>query len=217
MSYSSALLRVLFGLLAACAGIAAVVGGLYLRGSGLIALAITGALAACLAAGIVRETPGPRPRSPFDCAVIAGGGVILAVLVLAGVAILSSGAVATAAGLVLGGGLLFFGVRRSTRPGPGMPAPAPALAADLSAEPAGPVGALSTRELGNDWLRTNGLLACALQPDVRAALVLRRQEALDELERRDPGGFTRWLSHAGPSSDPADYVHGERTAGTDAA
>ena len=46
----------------------------------------------------------------------------------------------------------------------------------------------------------------------------RRQEALDELERRDPAGFARWLA-AGPtlSSDPAGYVRGGPLRGDPAA
>jgi hypothetical protein len=62
------------------------------------------------------------------------------------------------------------------------------------------------------------VLAGRLDPSVRASLVRRRQETLDELELRDPAGFTRWLI-AGPTqgSDPADYVQRDRTAGTDAA
>jgi hypothetical protein len=215
VSRSRPLLRVLIGLLVACGGVAAVVGGLYLRGSGLIALAITGALMGCLAAGITRESPAPRRGSPLDAAVLAGGGTMIAILVLTGTALLSSGIVAAIVGAALVGGGALAAVRyaRRTRPVPAAAAPTVEPGA---AEP-GPVEALSTRALGRDWLRTNALLACALQPDARAALVLRRELTLDELERRDPGGFTRWLSHAGPESDPADYVHGERTAGTDAA
>jgi hypothetical protein len=82
---------------------------------------------------------------------------------------------------------------------------------------AGPVPALSTRALGREWLRTTALLAGAPAPADHAALVRRRQDVLDELERRDPVGFGRWLGAAGPECDPADYVRGERTAGTDAA
>jgi len=48
--------------------------------------------------------------------------------------------------------------------------------------------------------------------------VRRREEVLDELEVRDPGGFSRWLGGGPvPGSDPADYVQGDRIAGTDAA
>jgi hypothetical protein len=215
VSLSRPLIHVLIGLATACAGAAALVGGLYLRGSGLIALAITGALAACLAAGITREAPGPRRISPLDAAIQFGGCTMLVILVLAGTAILSSGVVASVVGAVFVGAGAIVAVRSVRRAVPGRAA-MPSVA-DLRAAPIGPVAGLSTRDLGREWLLTNGLLACALQPAAREALVLRRQETLDELERRDPEGFARWLSQAGPTSDPADFVQGERIAGTDAA
>jgi hypothetical protein len=68
-----------------------------------------------------------------------------------------------------------------------------------------PVAALSTRALGQEWVRTTAALAGRLSPAARASLVGRREEALDELERRDSDGFARWLV-AGPGSDPADFV-----------
>jgi hypothetical protein len=80
-----------------------------------------------------------------------------------------------------------------------------------------PVPQLSTRALGQEWVRTSAVLAGRLDPAMRAALVRRREEALDELELRDPVGFARWLLDGPvPGSDPADYVR-DRTAGTDAA
>jgi hypothetical protein len=46
-----------------------------------------------------------------------------------------------------------------------------------------------------------------MDPGARQSLVRRRQETLDELERRDPEGFARWLaSGAAVDSDPAAYV-----------
>ena len=45
------------------AGLVAVVGGLALRGPGLVAVAVAGALAACLGWGTAREAPGPSARS----------------------------------------------------------------------------------------------------------------------------------------------------------
>ena len=52
-------------------------------------------------------------------------------------------------------------------------------------------------------------VAGRLSRAARASLVGRRDETLDELERRDPAGFARWLA-AGPNtgSDPADFVRG---------
>ena len=85
-----------------------------------------------------------------------------------------------------------------------------------------PVTALPTSALGREWLRTTSALDGRLQPAARATIVRRRQETLDELERRDPDGFARWLA-AGPlpGSDPAEFVRrdvrGDQAAGTDAA
>jgi hypothetical protein len=108
-----------------------------------------------------------------------------------------------------------FAIRAGRRNGP--QAAAPSIAQLHEAEHGGPLPGLSTRALGREWLRTTALLAGHLLPDDRAALVRRRQQALDELEVRDPEGFGRWLRAGGPQVDPADYVQGERTAGTDAA
>ena len=57
-------------------------------------------------------------------------------------------------------------------------------------------------------------LAGRLEPVVHESLVRRREDALDELERRDPVGFARWLA-AGPvpGSDPADWL-GADSAGS---
>jgi hypothetical protein len=72
--------------------------------------------------------------------------------------------------------------------------------------------------LGGAWVPTTAALAGRLEPAARQEIVRRRAEALDELERRDPSGFARWLTvERGLSSDPADFVRGDRTMGTDAA
>ena len=76
------------------------------------------------------------------------------------------------------------------------------------------MGRLSTEELGREWLEGTTVLAGRLDPAVRTAIVRRRQDALDELERRDPDGFLRWMT-TGPvlDRDPARFVRGRRTAG----
>jgi hypothetical protein len=224
------LVRVLVGLVLVCAGAVAVVGGLYLSGSGLVAVAVSGALVGCLAAGIARETePGPSRTTPLEAAVWIGGLTVLALLVLSGTAVVTSGAVTAALCAVAVGVGVVAAVRRAKRSArPAAPPLAVLGTPELGdADHAGPVPgpsttalsatALSTRALGREWIRTTALLDAALKPEDRAALVRRRQEALDELERRDPDGFGRWLTVGGAAADPADYVHGERTAGTDAA
>jgi hypothetical protein len=71
------------------------------------------------------------------------------------------------------------------------------------------VASLSVQDLGREWLRTSAALAQVRGPVVRQALAERRADALDELERRDPVGFARWLAEgATVDSDPARYVSG---------
>jgi antibiotic biosynthesis monooxygenase (ABM) superfamily enzyme len=64
---------------------------------------------------------------------------------------------------------------------------------------------------------TSAALATSLDPRSRAAIVRRREAVLDELERRDPAGFARWLA-SGPLSatDPSRFLRAD-AAGTDAA
>jgi hypothetical protein len=71
------------------------------------------------------------------------------------------------------------------------------------------VAVLSTGDLGDEWLQTTAALAGRLDPRTRQSLVDRREAVLDELERRDPDGFTRWLAAAPTQgSNPADFVRG---------
>jgi hypothetical protein len=217
-----------------CGGVLAVAGGLTLRGPGLVGVGLAATLVGCTAAGIARETPAPGGGSTLESAVWAAGSTGGAVLVVVGITAIAGGVVAA---LAVGAGLAAFLAvqalrgrssrrRRGEAPrpagGPTWPIGVDALLLPVSAEepasrtqpaPVGarllpPVGALSTRALGEEWLRTTAALAGPLDPATRQSLVGRREEVLDELERRDPLGFTRWLA-AGPArSDPADYVRG---------
>ena len=226
MSIRGPLARLVCGVLVLAAGGLAVAGGLELHGSGLIAVAVAGALAGCLALGIAREAPGADRRSTTDAAVQTAGWTIGALLVLSGIALVLGGVAAALGGVALVVGLVLYALVRVTRAGrvagrsAGAPAPTAAhvVRFDSAVEARGPVRDLSTRELGQEWIRTGRLLAGGLRPADRVAVVRRRQETLDELELRDPAGFARWLA-AGvdTASDPADYVHGDWTAGTDAA
>lgn len=97
-------------------------------------------------------------------------------------------------------GLLTFALR-SRRRAPTAPADLPVLT---------PVADLSTGALGREWLRTAGALGAELEPGTRQHVVRRRQDTLDELERRDPAGFARWLADgARVDSDPATWVRGD--------
>ena len=225
-----------FGL--GCAAALAVLGGLGLQPAGRVAVGVAGLLAACIAVGVTRDMPSSDGRSVVESAVQAAAWTVGGLLTLAGVATLTGGVVAVLVCVAAVGGWL---VVRATR-SPGRPArlrsvpPLPPNGVEVRRPPApaeyprasrridgGPVSALTTSALGRDWVRTTAALGGRLSPVERQALVRRREETLDELERRDPGGFARWLAadHA-LAADPADYVHGrpvqgDPAAGTDAA
>jgi hypothetical protein len=154
-------------------------------------------------------------------------------LVLSGTSVLAGGAAAAVVAGAAAVVALVVWVARTPKEGPAAPAPgptafgnvaepvAPLRPAELRRPPARlrpaeqpPVSALTTEELGREWLEGTAALGGRLDPATRTAIVRRRQEALDELERRDPEGFLRWLA-TGPAldRDPAAFVRGRRTAG----
>lgn len=233
MSVRRPLSRLLLGGTLLGGGALALVGGLALRGPGLIGVGLAATLAGCTAAGVARESPTATRGSAVESAVSAAGWTAGAVFVVAGVATVAGGAVAA---VVVVAGLIAFLVVKLLR-GRGRLAGADVGARTSSArgvvgevrptfvtergnapegrEPAGgarqlpPVRALTTRELGDEWRGTTAALAGRLDTAARERLVARRQETLDELERRDADGFARWLA-AEPvrASDPADFVRG---------
>ena len=241
MSHRPALLGPLVVVGLTGAGIVAVVGGLALRGPGLVAVGVAGALAACLGWGTARESAGPSKRSNLETAVLAAAWTVGVLLVLSGTSVLAGGVTAAAlAGAAAVAGVAIWIARTPkngarplaappTRHGNVASAVTPLRATAAHRHPTAapaklpPVGSMSTEELGREWLQGTTALTGRLDPTVRSAIVLRRQEALDELERRDPDGFLRWLT-TGPvlDRDPAPFVRGRRTlgesaAGTDAA
>jgi hypothetical protein len=224
------LARVLLWSGAVGAGALAVVGGLSLRASGLVAVGLAGMLAACAAAGIARESSRPDRRSTIEAAIQAAGCAVGGLLVLAGIATLAGAVVAVlVGGAALAGWLVRLVLRdRSSGPGAaapsvpssttgepvaGLPARPPGLSdrtvSPLSGGLSAPVWTLTTPALGQEWLSTTAALAGRLEPTARQSLVGRRAETLDELERRDPDGFARWLAVGlARGSDPSDYVRG---------
>jgi hypothetical protein len=217
------------------AGLVAVVGGLALRGPGLVAVAVAGALAACLGWGTARESTASNRRSNTEAAVLAAAWTVGVLLVLSGTSVLAGGV--TAAVLAGAAAILAIGLWIARTPKDDATTAAPASAHGNRVAPVAPmrpaelrrpsvprpadlppVGALSTEELGREWLEGTTALAGRLEPAVRTAIVRRRQDALDELERRDPDGFLRWLT-TGPvlDRDPAPFVRGRRTLGESAA
>lgn len=213
------------------AGALAVIGGLALRGPGLVVVGVSGVLAACAAAGIARESP-RREASPIDSAVLAAAWTFGVLLVLAGLAALAGGVVAVlAVGLAAAAlAVVRVGSGQGARTAAGIPSerlPDPLAQPPVDLEVLllpvpPPVSAMTTQALGREWLRTTAALDGPLRPAVREAVVQRRQQALDELERRDPAGFSRWLTSGAGGRDPADYVRGRAlpegpAADTDAA
>ena len=217
--------RALVVLAAVVGGGLALAGGLALRATGLVAVCVAGLFAACLCAAIAHEEHGRNVRAAAAAGAQAAAWTVALLLAVAGTSALAGGVIAALlVGTAVVGGAAFWVVRQAgakRAAGPkakAVPASAPRVATLRPAELLSPVPQLSTRALGQEWLRTSTLLTGRLDPAVRAALVRRREEVLDELEVRDPDGFSRWLGGGPvPGSDPADYVQGDRIAGTDAA
>lgn len=220
-----------------CVGVLAVVGGLGLHGPGLFAIGVTGLLAASTAVGFAREAIAHDRPSLTEAAVQAGAWTVGLLLALAGLATVAGGFVALLTAVVVAVTWLAVRAARSRPPAstgvrsPSDPWAAPGAEALLfpvpppedgrssgAAERTSAVSALPTPALGREWLRTSAALGARLSAADRQALVRRRVEMLDELERRDAEGFARWLAD-GPSSgsDPAAFVRGRSEQGDQAA
>lgn len=212
MSDRGPLPRFLLGVGAVVGAGLVAVGGLALRPAGLVAVGLAAVVSSCLAAGVARESR-PERSAVVEAAWKAGATTVGVLLLLSGTAVLG-GAVLTL--LVAGAAAAAWAVValvRSSRAGttraavaaPPMPAPS---------APLPPVSALSTGDLGREWVRTTTALSGPLDARSREAIVARRRETLDELERRDPEGFARWLSGVPlPGSDPSgDLRHGDAAA-----
>ncbi|WP_448621300.1 hypothetical protein [Geodermatophilus sp. URMC 65] len=209
MSTRGPLPRLLFWTGAVVGAGLAVVGGLALRPAGLVAVGLAAVVSACLAAGVARESR-PGQQAVVDAAWKAGAATVAVLLVLSGTAVLG-GAVLTLviAAVAAGTWTVVWLVRSSPR------TPASAVARDRQpAAPLPPVSSLPTEALGQEWVRTTAALSGPLDARTREAIVVRRQQTLDELERRDPDGFARWLSGLPlAGSDPSgDLKHGDAAA-----
>jgi hypothetical protein len=225
------------------AGVVAAVGGLALRAPGVVAVGVAGVLAGLTAAAIARDAPGHSVRRTVEAAAMGTAGTVGVLLVVSGTAALTGAAGVALLLLVVAGVALtrvWFRISRAERAASsraglgsvtGRPHPSALAGPGTSAPAAGgpeqaapvswlllPVAGLSTAALGDEWVHTTAALAGRLAPSVRRAIVERREAALDELERRDPAGFARWMA-GGPEagSDPAQFVRGGPAADTEAA
>ncbi|SFK88068.1 hypothetical protein [Geodermatophilus ruber] len=213
------LIRFLLGLGLAAVLLLALVGGLALSPDAMIAVGLVGGVTACLAGGIAKESARHDRRAMLEAAGRAGAAAITVVLVLSGTAALAGPVIAVlVAGAVVAAGLAVWLVRTHRRPSTGAapaaasPAPpvtlrSPSMAGRGPSAPLRPVAELSTAALGREWVLSTAALGARLDPATRQAIVARRQQTLDELERRDPAGFARWLAAVPlPGSDPAGHL-----------
>ena len=214
------------------AAVLAVVGGLALDGKAVLGLAVVTALVGVAWAGGAWEE-----SRVGEAALVAGARAAArtagGLLVVCGAAVLVGTAVT-----LLAGALLAVAAVVLRRPDPGR---VPPTGAPLPDEPEGPVvlsplhpaaptfrlgwagsgrtvlppvRMLSSRSLGEEWLRTTAVLDGSPEPPTREAVAARRAAVLDELERRDPEGFARWMAHGTDGdSNPAEFVRGEPRAG----
>jgi hypothetical protein len=217
--------RILIGFGLLCGVVIALASSVVLHGAGLVAVVVVAGLVAC----VVFSTWDDR-RAARGAAWKAAGSTVATIMLVVGVGVLAGGAAATLFSVLamatggavwLGRGLWARSTGRSGRDRAPAAAAAPvaplALAGWLDGS-SSPVSLLPISGLGSEWSRTTAALACGLEPTARLAVVRRRQEVLDELERRDPAGFESWLvAGAATNSDPASFLRSGRATGTDAA
>lgn len=152
----------------------------------------------------VRVLAGRRAGLVVGCALAVGWAV------LTGAALLL-GPVMTGLLLVLAlaatGPVLWS--RRSRSGAAPPPPPLPVLPAALPAAGSGPAG-LSTEQLCRAWQHSYFALLDLPAAAARADIVRLREQLLDEIERRDPVGFTQWIdTDARPGNNPGRYVVGD--------
>ncbi|MCW2530786.1 MAG: conserved rane protein of unknown function [Blastococcus sp.] len=226
MTSRGPVVRALVGLGLVCATVIALASSIVLHGLILVLVLVT----AGLAAGVAYNAQDDGRAAAVDAAWKAAAATVSVIVLVTGVVVLVGGAVAALVigmALVTGGALWLLKTRRPRSAGARKSGgavvtnagnPAPVLAAAWQSRWQPPVSLLPTSDLGSEWLQTTSALASPVEPAMRQEIIRRRQETLDELERRDPAGFARWLvAGAATDSDPATFVRGERTTGRDSA
>ncbi|MGY1706433.1 hypothetical protein ACI79C_17850 [Geodermatophilus sp. SYSU D00697] len=142
----------------------------------------------------------PDPRTPTLAAALSYAVLTLSVL---GLGLLQGwGGLVTAAVLCVAGLPLRHRARSS--------AARDRAVAARARETVGPPGTawvedLSTADLCRSWQITSAALRRVAHPRPIQVLVDLRVEYLDELERRDPQGFTRWLAEEPAATDPTPF------------
>jgi hypothetical protein len=218
--------RALIGLGVLCGAILALASSIVLHGLVLVLVVVP----AGLAAGVAYSARDDGRAASVEAAWKAAAWTASVIVLVVGLTVLAGGAGAAAVSglaVVTAGAVWRLKARRARHTGRGAPGPAPVMGAGdpvpvlpalLLSPSQPPVCGLPTAVLGSEWLQTTAVLASPLETAARQAIIRRRQETLDELERRDPAGFARWLgAGATMDSDPATFVRGDRTMGSDAA
>ncbi|MEV4049730.1 hypothetical protein AB0J55_00965 [Amycolatopsis sp. NPDC049688] len=180
----------------------AAIGALTLPGDVLFGWILLGAGAGILVAfGASRLRPrgmASGPDLPLGAATAAA--FVTACLVLAGLLATVGGALTATVLVLLVAGGLGAGYRHRVAP-PTAPEP------HGGPVPRVPVTDMTTEDLCVGWRRSYFLLILATDEEARRRVVQRRQDFLDEIERRDRRGFLRWLdSGAKAGSDPSPYL-----------
>jgi hypothetical protein len=220
------LVRALIGLGLMCGAVIALASSIVLHGAALVVVLLAAAIAAFAAYAAREDAHAAAVDAAWKAAAATASAIVLVtgVGVLAGrtVAVLVSGfAVVTAVAvwLLTTSRARPRGARASGAASvPDDAEPAPLLAPAWKSQWHPPVCLLPTSALGSEWLLTRSALTRPVELAARQEIIRRRQETLDELERRDPAGFARWLAAgAATDSDPATFVRGDRTTESDAA
>ncbi len=181
---------------------------LVLGGSALVAIAIGAALLG-VAVLIIVHAPSGTGSSPATYAMPSGTSLAAVAVgsAAAGIAVIglfhASGGVAAIVLIILAGTapMRHSTLARTTRTLTVPAAPTSLVARAPSWE------RVSNIELGRRWRTSFAHLQNPGSAQEWADLVQTRTELLDELARRDPHGFARWIgSGAGAASDPARYV-----------
>lgn len=187
-------------------GVLAMIGARTLPGEVLAEWALLGAGAGILVAfGAPRILRGGAAASGPDLPVGAAtaAAFVMACLVVAGLLATVGGGLTAAVLVLLVLGGLWAGYHRAA---PSAASEPPGVSVSRPASPV-PVADMATEELCVAWRRSYFLLLQATDEPARRLVVQRRQEFLDEIERRDRRGFLRWLdSGAKAGSDPAPYL-----------
>ena len=157
--------------------------GLVTVGAAVLVPAVVAAVAGGLVGWAMARYRSVRPSATLLAVLAYAGATAVGVLAIAGLAVLA-GPGAIPAVCALAGALVWTRRRRSPHP----TTTAPAL-------PDGPsLTGLTNAQLARQWQTSYADLAAARDPWTLERVCTLRRRQLDEIERRDPTGFHRWIS-----------------------